>query len=110
MVSTRTIRDAGQRFSRRLQCECLGEVGLEGMGSTVVLAVIRPPNAMIAHMGNSRAYLVRRHDVSQLTEDHSLANLLVTAGEITPSEAEVHPARGQVTRYVGMPSEPLPPA
>ena len=95
-------------LSRHMRNASAGEPGMDGMGSTVVVAVVRPPGTLIGHMGNSRAYLVRRGEVSRLTQDHSLVNLLVVAGEITAAEAETHPSRGQVTRYVGMPADPLP--
>ena len=97
-------------LSRHLRNASAGEPGMDGMGSTVVVAVVRPPGTVIGHMGNSRAYLVRRGELSRLTQDHSLVNLLVVAGEITATEAESHPSRGQLTRYVGMPADPLPEA
>ena len=56
-------------------------------------------------MGDSRAYLVREGQLTQLTEDHSLVNELVRQGEITKEMAAVHPRRNVLTRSVGMPGD-----
>ncbi|HAS82207.1 MAG TPA: serine/threonine-protein phosphatase [Verrucomicrobia bacterium] len=85
------IRDAGNR-----QVEC------KGMGTTVVAAVFTPRHLHLAHLGDSRAYLLRGDCMRRLTEDHSIVALLVRQGEITPQEAETHPARGRLSRFAGM--------
>ncbi len=90
----------------RKQTQC--EPGLEGMGSTVVCALVRSNQVIIAHMGDSRAYRLRAGRLKQLTKDHSLVQLLVSSGDITPEEAATHPARGRLTRNIGMDGEPLP--
>jgi protein phosphatase len=82
--------------------------GLTGLGSTVVLALIRDNSALVAHMGDSRAYLSREQRLEQLTRDHTLAQLLVDCGEITSDQIATHPAQTQLTRFVGMQTQPMP--
>jgi PPM family protein phosphatase len=95
-------------LSNRLRREGEAQVDAHGLGSTVVLAIVRECHAIIAHLGDSRAYRLHDANLKQLTEDHSIVQLLVETGEITAEEARQHPARGQLTRYVGMQSEPFP--
>jgi serine/threonine protein phosphatase PrpC len=75
---------------------------LQDMGATVVAVLLVNEQAIIAHLGDSRAYLYRDGQLEKLTSDHSIVGLLVNRGEITPQEAENHPAKGRLTRYVGM--------
>ena len=81
---------------------------LKGMGATVVLAFIRGKQALIAHMGDSRLYLLRNGVFKQITNDHSVVQLLIDSGEVKPEDAETHPSRGQITRCMGMRGDPLP--
>ncbi|MGH7391642.1 MAG: PP2C family protein-serine/threonine phosphatase [Candidatus Rokuibacteriota bacterium] len=71
------------------------------MGTTLTALVIRDGEAFIAHVGDSRAYLIRRREIRQLTEDHSLVSELVRQGVLTPAEAEHHPSAHVVVRAVG---------
>lgn len=95
-------------LSRQVYEQTRGEPGLEGMGATVVLAVVRGAQALIVHLGDSRAYRFHNGRLGRLTNDHSVVQLLIDYGEITPDEARTHPARGCVTRSVGMAGEPVP--
>jgi protein phosphatase len=97
-------------LSNQIRDATKGELGMAGMGATVVLGLVRDSQALIAHMGDSRAYLVRKGRLERLTNDHSIVQLLIDEGEITLEEAVDHPARGQLRRFVGMPGEPLPEA
>lgn len=75
---------------------------LKGMGTTVVAVVVRDNIAHIAHAGDSRAYLVNKDGVEQITVDHSLVQNLVDRGEITKEEAEHHPNKNVITRALGV--------
>lgn len=98
-------RDGLRLLSRRVRAEAGRRPGWAGMGATVVLVLIRGAHATVAHLGDSRAYLFRAGSLLRLTTDHSVVELLVRRGEITVAEARRHPARGQITRFVGMPNE-----
>jgi serine/threonine protein phosphatase PrpC len=72
-----------------------------GMGTTVVLALCQAQQAYIAHVGDSRAYLLRHGGLRQLTEDHSVVARLIKAGQLTTRKARSHPLRHQITRSLG---------
>jgi PPM family protein phosphatase len=74
---------------------------LRGMGTTVVLALCQGDQLHIAHVGDSRAYLMRQGELRQLTEDHSTVAQLIRAGLLTPKQARSHPLRHQISRYLG---------
>ncbi|GGP12270.1 Stp1/IreP family PP2C-type Ser/Thr phosphatase [Oceanobacillus neutriphilus] len=74
---------------------------LEGMGTTLVAAVMSGNSLTIAHIGDSRLYIARGENVEQLTEDHSFVNELVKRGEITEGDAEVHPYKNYIIRALG---------
>ncbi|AQP54061.1 protein phosphatase [Vagococcus penaei] len=74
-----------------------------GMGTTIVAAIPLNGQLLLAHVGDSRAYLVRNHEIKQLTEDHSLVNELVKTGEITKEMALNHPKKNILVRSVGVP-------
>lgn len=84
-----------------------GNTGI--FGTTLTAAWFVHDAVVLANLGDSRAYILDSEGLlRQITKDHSIINLLLEQGEITRKEAEKHPARGQLTRYVGMPSPALP--
>jgi protein phosphatase len=107
-VVSERVRAALVRLSEEMRLTSLERWGQAGMGATVVLALIRQEHALIAHLGDSRAYLLHAGQLTCLTHDHSLAQLLLETGEITAEEAEQHPGQARLTRYVGMREEVLP--
>jgi len=77
---------------------------LSGMGTTLTLGLFLPAGLLrIAHIGDSRLYLLRNGVLEQLTKDHTLVAELVAMGQITPEEAETHPRRNLVTKVIGTP-------
>lgn len=79
--------------------------GREGMGTTVTAAMLEGERLVIAQVGDSRAYLLHRGHLQQLTRDHSLMADMIEAGQLTPEEARFHPNRSVITRALG--SDPL---
>lgn len=75
--------------------------GRLGMGCTSSCALIEGNRLAIAHVGDSRVYLLHRGTLVRLTHDHSYVEELVEAGEITADEARVHPSRSVITRALG---------
>lgn len=72
------------------------------MGTTAVCAVVRGTKLHLAHVGDSRAYLLREGELSQLTHDHSMVQELVDQGVIAPEEAVHHPEKNVITRAIGV--------
>ncbi len=82
------------------------EPRLDGMGTTLIAILRARDKLVLAHIGDSRAFLVRDREVTQITKDHSFVQSLVDEGRITPEEATVHPQRSLVTRVLtGTPSD-----
>jgi len=81
------------------------EPGLSGMGTTLTAVVVQPGRIHLAHVGDSRAYMLREGKLRQLTEDHSLVQRMVKEGKLTAQEAEVHPQRSVLTRALGVEPE-----
>jgi protein phosphatase len=83
----------------------LEQSSLRGMGTTFVALAITPtprPVAHIAHLGDSRAYLYRTGQLTQLTRDHTLVQQLVQRGLIDEATALIHPERHVLTNGLGM--------
>ncbi len=104
---TRVLRDAVMRLSASVRAEGERDEKLRGMGSTLACLLIRQRVAYVAHMGDSRVYLWR-NGLKCLTQDHSLTALLVRERAISARSAARHPARGQLTRFIGMKQDVFP--
>lgn len=106
--AARTLETALSDLSLQVYEHGRDHPGQAGMGATVVTVVIRGPRALIGHLGDSRVYCLRDGHLRALTHDHSVVRYLVDLGEISEEEARRHPARNQISRYVGMSGEVLP--
>ncbi|MGM8364185.1 Stp1/IreP family PP2C-type Ser/Thr phosphatase [Virgibacillus sp. W0181] len=73
----------------------------EGMGTTIVIAICTDEFITIAHIGDSRCYLFNEHGFNQITEDHSLVNELIRAGQLSKDDAEVHPRKNVLMKALG---------
>ncbi|MGZ8625738.1 MAG: Stp1/IreP family PP2C-type Ser/Thr phosphatase [Actinomycetota bacterium] len=73
-----------------------------GMGTTLTAALLEDGALRLAHVGDSRAYLLRDGELHLVTEDHTLVRRMVQAGEITAEQAETHPHRNILTRALGV--------
>lgn len=79
-----------------------------GMGTTIVMALLTETQIFIAHLGDSRAYLLKGGFLQQISNDHSLVRHLLMTKEITQAQAKNHPGRNHLLQYVGMSLPPNP--
>lgn len=75
---------------------------LHGMGTTVVATVVTGNQAVVAHIGDSRAYLISDDAIVQVTRDHSVVQQMIERGELTKEEARTHPNKHFITRALGV--------
>ena len=97
----RIIEDANRQIHDRSRTEAKRA----GMGTTVTAAYVGENDVTIAHVGDSRAYLLRGGELTRLTRDHSLVGELVARGKLTEEQAETHPQRSVITRALGPEAE-----
>lgn len=95
------IRLAGKRIYERAQAD----PEYRGMGTTAVILVFRKGMTYMAHVGDSRGYLIRGGEITQRTEDHSWVNEQIKAGLITAETAKHHRFRNIITRSLGFQEE-----
>lgn len=94
-------RDAIQAANHEICTRSIFLEELHGMGTTVVLALVKEDRVYVAHVGDSRAYLLRNETLKQLTEDHSVVARMVRAGELDKEEARHHYLRSSLYRALG---------
>lgn len=89
-----TVFDQAQQFEE-----------FSGMGTTLVAVLIHGRSATIVNVGDSRAYRVNRDGIRRLTTDHSLVQMMVERGDLTPEQARTYPGKNYITRAIG--TEPV---
>lgn len=90
-----------QKASLRVQKRAFEDSSLEGMGTTLSVVLVRNENAYWIHVGDTRIYLFRDGRLFQITEDHTVPQLLVKEGEITKEDARLHPLHHVLLNCVG---------
>jgi len=78
---------------------------LTGMGTTLVLALVKGGVAYFANVGDSRGYHIKNGSIKQITKDHSAVQELVDSGHITERQAKLHPNKNIITRAIGIEEE-----
>ncbi|GMG97190.1 Stp1/IreP family PP2C-type Ser/Thr phosphatase [Tepidimicrobium xylanilyticum] len=95
------IKESIGRANEEIYKKSLEDESYSGMGTTVTLIYSKGKKVFIGHVGDSRAYLLRKNILLQLTKDHSLVEELIRNGSISREEAKLHPQRHIITRAVG---------
>ena len=72
-----------------------------GMGTTLVAVLLRGKAATVVNVGDSRVYRINADGIAQITVDHSLVQLMIRRGEITPEQARYFPGKNYITRAIG---------
>ena len=99
------IGKANEKVYKLAQAKMKQGNNKNGMGTTVVAAVVDSEGIVVAHVGDSRAYLFHDNGLYQMTEDHTFVNVLIKNGQISEEEAYHHPKRNVLTRAVGTAEE-----
>lgn len=89
-----TVYDQAQQFEE-----------FDGMGTTLVAALVSGLQATVANVGDSRAYRIDKEGIQRLTVDHSLVQLMVKRGDLTEEQARTYPGKNYITRAIG--TEPV---
>ncbi len=81
--------------------EAAAERSLQGMGTTLTAALVAGQDMFVAHIGDSRCYIINSREIIQVTTDHSVVQEMVDTGHISAEEALTHPRRNEITRVLG---------
>jgi protein phosphatase len=95
------IADAVRKANRAVVEQADTDTGLRGMGTTLTAIALEGATAHLAHVGDSRCYLLRGSEITQMSRDHTLVARMVSEGKLTPEQAETHPQRSMLTRALG---------
>ena len=99
-----TVRKANREVYRKAS----EDPNLSGMGTTLTAILADGDEFRVAHIGDSRLYLLRDGELQRLTTDHTVVERLVSEGRLTSEEAEMHPQRSILTKALGVDEEVEP--
>ena len=97
----KSLHKAFELANKNILATSKSNKSMNGMGTTCTTLVVVGPDVYYAHVGDSRAYLLKRGKIFQITEDHTYVQDLVNHGEITKGEAAAHPKRNILTNAMG---------
>jgi len=95
------LRSAAESANKEIFLRSMKNEELFGMGTTLVAAVITGDTAVVANVGDSRAYHITPDGARRITRDHSVVEDMIQRGEITRDQARNHPVKNYITRAVG---------
>ena len=101
-AATDDLKRAIVRANRRIREMAAGDRELNVMGTTLVALLEDGDAVHLANVGDSRAYLLRQGELTQVTVDHTLVQELIDEGRLSPEDAERHPQRSMITRALGV--------
>lgn len=96
-----TLKEGVLKANRDIFVRAGENQNLRGMGTTIDACVLRENVLHIAHVGDSRVYVINNDEIRKITKDHSIVGMMLEEGSITEEEAKVHPQRNYITRAVG---------
>ncbi|MGQ0793230.1 MAG: Stp1/IreP family PP2C-type Ser/Thr phosphatase [Deltaproteobacteria bacterium] len=99
--AARSLGESLQIANSQIYAKAQREQKPRGLATTCTALAVIGDEARISHVGDSRAYLLRRGRLSQITEDHTLVNKLVQEGLLTPAQARAHPHRNVIVKALG---------
>ena len=100
-ITTQALCAAVERANDEVYRTALENEGMSGMGTTFSALAQQGGDVLLAHVGDSRIYLIREGAMFQLTTDHTLVEEMIRKGMLTPREARFHPHRNIITRALG---------
>ena len=95
------VRAAVMAANSAIRQRAAGHPELRSMGTTLVSALVKGDRVLISNVGDSRAYVINQKGIRQITRDHSVVQMMVDRGELTPEMAKVYPGKNLITRAVG---------
>ena len=96
-----TLKEGVLKANRDIFVRAGENQNLRGMGTTIDACVLRDNVLHIAHVGDSRVYVINNDEIRKITKDHSIVGMMLEEGSITEEEAKLHLQRNYITRAVG---------